>query len=109
MVLKGPALYSDWSTVYVYYALPKEDRRGWLDRFPRGEHFDEIVAALRLPHIQTNESDGIPPPTNDEIESALVELNEVRALTEQMGNEAARQSRLRLIESKIATFEKLRR
>ncbi|MBN8458147.1 MAG: hypothetical protein J0M04_09925 [Verrucomicrobia bacterium] len=109
MVLKSPALFSDWSTVYVYYALPKEDRRGWLDRFPRGENFDEIVAALRLPGIQTNESGAPPHPTNEEIESALVELNEVRELTEQMGNETVRQSRLRLIESKIATFEKLRR
>jgi hypothetical protein len=106
LVLKSPELYSDWSTIYVYYALPKDDRRGWLDKLPRGEHFDAVLAALRLPRILNSEFDVIPP-TNDWIGKGLIELKEVRALTEQIGNEASRQRRLQLIDRKIADFEKL--
>jgi hypothetical protein len=108
LVLKSPELYSGWTTAIVYKALPKDDRRGWLDKLPRGEHFDEVLESLKLPRILNSELDVIPP-TNDWIGEGLIELKELRALTEQIGNEATRQRRLQLIDRKIAEFEKIRR
>jgi hypothetical protein len=106
LVLKNPELYSGWTTEIVYRSLPKADRRGWLDKLPRGEQLDEVLESLRLPRILNSEFDVIPP-TNDWIGKGLIELKELRALTEQIGNEATRQRRLQLIDRKIAEFDKL--